>query len=171
MVQPHAGRGRVRGPYLLVMTDLSALLEESRQEGIAEAIQGLSRATLPHYTASRADQNRERLAKLFDLTAACVASRSLLPMIDYARGVARERYQDGFGLEEVHTAFNVLEEVLWKRITARLEPSQYPEALGLVSTVLGAGKQALAIEYVALASRNRDVRSLDLTALFKGAAA
>jgi hypothetical protein len=59
-------------------------------------------------------------------------------------------------------------EVIWRRITARMEPQQYPEALGLVSTVLGAGKQALAIEYVALVSRNRDVRSLDLTALFKG---
>ena len=89
--------------------DLHTLLEESRTEAVSDAIQGLSRATLPHYTASRAEQNRERL-----------------------------------------------------------EPAQYPEAFGLVSTALGAGKQALAIEYVALASRNREVRSLDLTALFKG---
>ncbi len=148
--------------------DLSRLLEESRPEAVADAIKGLSRATLPHYTASRAEQNRERLAKLYDLTAACVATRTLLPMIEYAQGVARERYRDGFDLEEVHTAFNVLEEVIWRRITARLEPSQYPEAFGLVSTALGAGKQALAIEYVALVSQNHDVHSLDLTALFKG---
>lgn len=148
--------------------DLSRMLEESRSEAVAEAIRGLSRATLPHYTASRVEQNRERLAKLYDLTTACVATRTLLPMIEYAQGVARERYKDGFDLEEVHTAFNVLEEIIWRRITARLEPSQYPEAFGLVSTALGAGKQALAIEYVALVSRNRDVRSLDLTALFKG---
>jgi len=148
--------------------DLPQLLEESRPEAVADAIQGLARATLPHYTASRASQNRERLARLYDLTAACVASRTLLPMIEYAQGVARERYKDGFDLEEVHTAFNVLEEVIWRRITARLQPPQYPEAFGLVSTVLGAGKQALAIEYVALVSRNREVRSLDLSALFKG---
>jgi hypothetical protein len=89
-------------------------------------------------------------------------------MIEYAQGVARERYKDGFGLEEVHTAFNVLEEVIWRRITAGMDPSQYPEAFGLVSTVLGAGKQELAIEYVALVSRSRDVHSLDLSALFKG---
>ena len=49
-----------------------------------------------------------------------------------------------------------------------MEPSQYPEAFGLVSTVLGAGKQALATTYVALVSQNQDVHSLDLTALFKG---
>lgn len=148
--------------------ELASLLEEWRSEAIADATEGLSRATLPHYTASRAEQNRERLAKLYDLTAACVATRTLLPMIEYAQGVARERYKDGFGLEEVHTAFNVLEEVIWRKITGRMEPSLYPEAFGLVSTVLGAGKQELAIEYVALVSRSRDVHSLDLSALFKG---
>jgi hypothetical protein len=148
--------------------ELPRLLEDSRAESVADAIQGLARATLPHYTASRAEQNRERLARLYDLTTACVATRTLLPMIEYAQGVARERYKDGFDLEEVHTAFNVLEEVIWRRITARMEPSQYPEAFGLVSTVLGAGKQALAMEYVSLVSRTRDVHSLDLTALFKG---
>ncbi len=147
---------------------LSMLLEESREEAVADAIHGLARATLPHYTASRAEQNAARIAKLYDLTRSCVAARTLLPMLAYAREVARERWRDGFDLEEVHTAFNVLEEVLWRRITARLAPTQYPEAFGLVSTVLGAGKQALAIEYVALASRTRDARSLDLTALFKG---
>jgi hypothetical protein len=148
--------------------ELARLLEEWRTEAVADAIDGLSRATLPHYTASRTEQNRERLAKLYDLTAACVATRTLLPMIEYAQGVARERYKDGFGLEEVHTAFNVLEEVIWRKITGRMEPSQYPEAFGLISTVLGAGKQELAIEYVALVSRSRDVHSLDLSALFKG---
>lgn len=151
-----------------VTRDLPTLLAASRAEAVADAIQGLSRATLPHYTASRAEQNRERLAKLYDLMLACVETRTLLPMISYAQEVARERYRDGFDLEEVHTAFNVLEEVVWRLITARLEPRQYPEAFGLVSTVLGAGKQALAIEYVALVSRTRDVHSLDLTALFKG---
>jgi hypothetical protein len=148
--------------------ELPRLLEETRADAVADAIQGLGRATLPHYTASRTEQNRERLAKLYDLTAACVSTRTLLPMIEYAKGVARERYKDGFDLEEVHTAFNVLEEVIWRRITARLEPPQYPEAFGLISTVLGAGKQALAMEYVALVSQSHDVHSLDLTALFKG---
>lgn len=148
--------------------ELSRLLEETRAEAVADAIQGLSRATLPHYTASRSEQNRERLAKLYDLTTACVATRTLLPMIEYAQGVARERYRDGFDLEEVHTAFNVLEEVIWRRITSRMEPPQYPEAFGLVSTVLGAGKEALALEYVALAGSSRGGAGLDLSALFKG---
>ena len=155
-------------PAAVTSTELLTLLERSRAQALEDAVRGLSRGTLPHYTASRAEQNLERLARLYDLATACVESCSLLPMTAYAREVARERYRDGFDLDEVHAAFNVLEEILWREITARLEPPQFPHALGLVSTVLGAGKQALALEYVALASRNRDVQSLDLTALFKG---
>jgi hypothetical protein len=97
-----------------------------------------------------------------------VTNRDLVPMLDHAREVARERFQDRFDLQEVQTAFNVLEEVIWRWITARLEPPDYPEAFGLASTVLGAGKQALGVEYVSLASHQGGVQSLDLSALFKG---
>jgi hypothetical protein len=150
--------------------DLSRVLEQSRAAIIADAIQGLARATLPHYTASIPEQNRERLTALFDLTRECVDTRTLIPIVAYARDVARERYDGGFGLEEVHTAFNVLEEVIWRTIAAELEPTRYPEAFGLASTVLGAGKQALALEWVSLASHNRAVKTLDFSALFKGIA-
>jgi hypothetical protein len=150
--------------------DLPQLLKQSRTAVIADALSGLSRATLPHYTASKAERNRERLEKLFDLTQECVETRTVIPIVEYARSVARERYDDGFGFQEVHTAFNVLEEVIWRTITAELQPPQYPEAFGLASTVLGAGKQALALEWVSLAGHNKAVKSLDLSALFKGTA-
>ena len=150
--------------------NLPQLLKQSRTAIVADALSGLSRATLPHYTSSDAEKNRERLARLFDLTQECVDARTLIPIVEYARGVARERYGDGFGLQEVHAAFNVLEEVIWRTITAELQPPQYPEAFGLASTVLGAGKQALALEWVSLAGHNKAVQSLDLSALFKGTA-
>jgi hypothetical protein len=146
--------------------DLPQLLKQSRTSIVAEALQALARATLPHYSASNTEENRERLAKLFDLTEDCVEARTLIPIVEYARGVARERYQAGFGLQEVHAAFNVLEEVIWRRIAAELPPLQYPEAFGLASTVLGAGKQALALEWVSLAGHNKAVQSLDLSAMF-----
>jgi len=147
--------------------DLPQLLRQSRAAIIADALSGLSRATLPHYTASAAERNEERLSKLFDLTQECVGTRTLIPIVAYARSVARERYGDGFGLQEVHAAFNVLEEVIWRRITAELQPPQYPEAFGLASTVLGAGKQALALEWVSLAGHNKAAQTLDLSALFR----
>jgi hypothetical protein len=147
--------------------ELAQLLKQFRTAIVADALSGLSRATLPHYTSSDAASNETRLAKLFDLTQECVDTRTLIPIVSYARTVARERYDDGFGLQEVHTAFNVLEEVIWRTITAELQPPQYPEAFGLASTVLGAGKQALALEWVSLAGHNKAAQTLDLSALFR----
>jgi len=160
-------RGRNDGGLKQTM-DLPNLLQEARTESIDRALAGLSRATLPHYSASDAGQNRKRLARLYDLVLECVQSQSLIPMTEFARSLARERHKDGFDLQEVHTAFNVVEEVIWQAITVRLAPPEYPKAFGLASTVLGAGKQALAIEYVALASSNQEMHSLDLSAMFKG---
>lgn len=148
--------------------DLVQLLETKGEEIIAEASDALSRAHLRHYEASGTEQNRKRLSRLCSLTLECVRTRDLGPMLDYAREVARERQRDGFDLQEVQTAFNALEEVIWKRITAEVPPPDYPEAFGLASTVLGAGKQALAVEYVRQASQKTGFQTLDLSALFKG---
>jgi hypothetical protein len=150
--------------------NLTELLRDSRETILADALRRLTRAHLPHYAASEESQNQSRLTALYDLASACVEARNLAPMVDHARAVARERHRAGFGLEEVHAAFNVLEEEIWRSVTARLQPSQFPEALGLASTVLGAGKQALAVEWVGLASQSREMRTLDLSALFRGTA-
>lgn len=147
--------------------NLIQLLEQNGAEIINEAADALSRASLKHYKESGVEQNQRRLARLYDLTRECVEKRDLMPIIEYAQEIARERHRDGFGLQEVQTAFNVLEEVIWKHITRDLMPKDYPEAFGLASTVLGAGKQALAVEYVSLASQQKGIE-LDLSALFKG---
>ena len=87
--------------------------------------------------------------------------------IDYATELAHERYEGGYGLQEVTAAVNLLEEAIWREISSRLEPQRFPEAFGLVSTVLGNTKTRLAVEYVALASRQH-APSLDLDRLFRG---
>jgi urease accessory protein UreF len=145
--------------------ELLELLETARSELVGAAAEALAHARLTHYELD-ADQTRERLATLYDLTVECVRQRNLDPMTKHAHELARDRHRMGYDLHEVQTAFNVLEEVIWKRITAELTPQQYPEAFGLTSTVLGAGKEALAVEYVTLAGRGRKPETLDLSALF-----
>jgi hypothetical protein len=88
-------------------------------------------------------------------------------MLSYAEQVAEERFNAGYDLSEVQTAFNTLEEATWSRVFAELEPAEFAQALGLVSTVLGAAKDALARTYVSLAT-NAHAPSLDLHALFEG---
>ena len=146
---------------------LQEILVNNQTDIINEAFYSLERSHLKHYDTSRADENWQRLAKLFDLTLNGVKTKSLVDMVNYSEKVAKERYESGFDLHEVHTAYNVLEEALWKIIVKEIAPSELPESLGLISTVLGTGKESLALAYVSLASKQK-VKSLNLTQLFKG---
>lgn len=143
------------------------ILVNNQTEIINEAFELLQRSHLKHYDSSRADENWQRLAKLFDLTVNGIQSKSLVEMTTYSEKVAKERFGSGFDLHEVHTAYNVIEEVMWKKIINDIEPIQLAEALGLISTILGTGKESLALAYVGLASKQK-AKSLNLTQLFKG---
>jgi hypothetical protein len=120
-----------------------------------------------HYESARPSEVRQRLESLFDHLLATLRSRDLGPIVAYAEQVARERFAGGYDLSEAQTAFNTLEEATWTRVFAALQPAQVAEALGLVSTILGAAKDALARSYVSLAT-NTHAPSLDLQALFAG---
>jgi hypothetical protein len=146
---------------------LHEILVNNQTDIINEAFYSLERSHLKHYDSSRADENWQRLAKLFDLTLNGIKTRSLIEMVTYSEKIAKERYESGFNLHEVHTAYNVLEESIWKAIIKEVDSAELAESLGLIGTVLGTGKEALAIAYVSLASKQK-VKSLNLTQLFKG---
>lgn len=88
-------------------------------------------------------------------------------MAAYCEDIAQRRFEAGFGISEVQVAFNTLEEAMWKRVVAAAQPEDLAESIGLLSTVLGFGKDALARRYLSLASR-RHVPTLDLSAMFAG---
>lgn len=146
---------------------LNDILINNQTDIINESFYSLERSHLKHYDSSRADENWQRLAKLFDLTLNGVKSKSLVEMVTYSEKIARDRYESGFDLHEVHTAYNVLEESIWKAIIKEIDPAELAESLGLISTVLGTGKESLALTYVSLASKQK-AKSLNLTQLFKG---
>ncbi|MCK6445500.1 MAG: hypothetical protein L6Q99_03835 [Planctomycetes bacterium] len=145
------------------------LLTRDAELLVQQAADGVLRDKRSHYELTGRAATEKRIRELLALLRTCIAQERAAPMIDHARRVAEERWAAGFDLQEVQTAFNVLEEGVWQRILAELEPAEYAEALGRVSTVLGLGKDALARSYVALATRTR-VPSLDLKSLFGGAA-
>ena len=146
---------------------LDKILVNNQTEIINEAFYSLERSHLKHYDTSRADENWQRLAKLFDLTLNGVKNKSLVDMVTYSEKIAKERYDSGFDLHEVHTAYNVLEESVWKAIIKEIDSADLAESLGLISTVLGTGKESLAIAFVSLSGKQR-VKSLILSQLFRG---
>jgi hypothetical protein len=146
---------------------LHELLHAHTAEIVAEAEEAVKRAHLHKYEESGPEHTHQRLKALFVLTARAAKERNLGPMIAHAENIAHERFEAGFDLWEVQTAFNVLEEAIWVRILRELPPTEYAEALGLVSTILGVGKDTLARRYVSLATKTKS-RSLNMQSLFTG---
>lgn len=146
---------------------LDTLLRESEAEILDEAFADLQRSHVSHYEKAGEAFTRERLAKLFDLVVGAIETRSLAPLSAYADRIATERFDAGFDISEVQMAFNSLEEAMWRRVVGAEPPGELAEAIGLLSTVLGFGKDTVARKYVSLASQ-KHVPSLNLKALFSG---
>lgn len=142
-------------------------LTDQRTAILDEAFAGLQQLELHHYETAGPDFTRGRLEGLYDLVLGAIAHRDVASVIAYADAVAEERFTAGFDVSEVQLAFNVLEGAMWRAVVPTESPEDLAEAVGLLSTVFGLAKDALARTYVSLASQ-RHVRSLDLTALFSG---
>jgi hypothetical protein len=147
--------------------DLINLLQDSMKDILEVAGAAMERTHLKGYEKAGREQIHQRLKALYVLTVRGVKERNVGPMIAHAETIAQERFGSGFDISEVQTAFNVLEEAIWREILKGLPPMDFGQALGLVSTVLGAGKDAVARTYVSLASRTK-APSLQLQHLFAG---
>lgn len=150
--------------------NLDAMLLEAGPGVLDEAYVSLHSRHVTHYELEGETFTRQRLADLFDLVVTTIRTRDLAKMSGYSEQIAVERFNDGFDISEVQMAFNSLEEVLWRRVVSAEPPDDLAEAIGLLTTVLGYGKDALARKYLSLACK-RHVPSLDLSALFAGATA
>ena len=148
---------------------IASLLENARTEILDEAYTALESLKSLHYEKAGEPFTRQKLADLYDLVVGAIRERELDGIEAYAETVARERFAAGFDISEVQAAFNSLERTTWHRLVADVPHSELARAVGLLSTVLGAGKDVLARTYGSLATEHH-VPSLDLTALFDGAA-
>ena len=147
--------------------DLAALLLQAQTSILEDAHAALERSHVRHYQAAGEEFTRQRLDDLFTLVVSAIRDRDLAQVSVFSRRIAEERFNQGFDIGEVQAAFNALEEAMWRHVVASAPPEDLAEATGLLSTVLGFGKDVLARAYVSLASQ-RHVPSLDLTALFAG---
>ncbi len=148
---------------------LQDVLHEHSSSIINEAMIALQRSHLSNYEKAGTEHTHQRIKALFVLTARGIKERNVGPMIAHANTIAEERFKAGYDLSEVQTAFNVLEETIWRHVIKSVPAADLAEALGLVGTVLGAGKDALARNYVSLASKTK-APSLNLASLFTGTA-
>ena len=147
--------------------DVADVLVQRRSEVLADAFAAIQGSRAVHYERAGETFTQERLADLFDLVVTAVRERHLAQVGAYCEDVAQHRFEEGFGISEVQAAFNALEQAMWDRVVGEVPPDELAEAVGLLTTVFGFGKDALASRYVSLASHRR-VPTLDLSAMFGG---
>jgi len=147
--------------------NLVELLARDASELIDRATETVLKVRLKHYAAEGREALRGHIEDLFGCLLACIDARNPTAMIEHARAIAAARFATGFGLHEVQTAINVIEEAVWLRLEAELPPEQFAEAIRIVSSILGMGKDAFATSYVHLAA-HAHAPAVDLAALFRG---
>ncbi len=146
---------------------LFELLHNQGPSILSSAMEGMQKVHARHYDQAGSDHLHQRLKALFTLIVRGIKDRNLTPMVTHAESIAVERFSAGYDLWEVQSAFNVLEESIWTHILRELPSGEYAEALGLISTILGAGKDALARKYVSLALKGSPA-AFNLQSLFSG---
>jgi hypothetical protein len=148
--------------------ELDALLLEAETEVLDAAYSSLHGSHVTHYELAGEEFTRQALADLFRLVVTAIQTRDLASISSYADAIAVARFNNGYDISEVQMAFNALEDAMWRRVVSAEPPSDLAEAIGLLSTVLGYGKDAVARKYLSLACK-RHIPTLDLSALFAGA--
>lgn len=149
---------------------LDALLLEAEPEILDAAYSALHCSHVTHYELAGEAFTRQALTDLFGLVVSAIQSRDLAAMSTFAEQIAVDRFNVGYDISEVQMAFNSLEDAMWRRVVSAAPPDELAEAIGLLSTVLGYGKDTVARKYLSLACK-RHVPSLDLSALFGGVSA
>jgi hypothetical protein len=147
--------------------DLIKLLETNSDKIISDAYKAVQKDKLKGYSKVGQEKTKTKLTNLFKKVQQCVKKKELIPMLSYTEKIAKERFSSGYDLFEVQTAINSLEVAIWSVIFKEVKPEKLAEYLGLISTVLGAGKDHLARTYVSLATKSK-APSLNLQNLFAG---
>ena len=122
---------------------------------IDEAVAGLPQRDQT-CRSCRPDERRRDVRQLFRLVVRCVRAGRAEPIIRPCEQIAAHGYAAGVDLAEGQGAFNVLAEVLWRHLAGALAGEQLVQSLGLLNAIVGAGKDAMARTYVALAICDRN---------------
>jgi hypothetical protein len=135
--------------------NLLEVLEKSDENIINDSTAAMSRFRLKHYDGD-VNKFHAKIALLFEHVVRGVREKSVMPMVSYVEQIAEQRFYSGFDLQEVQTAFNILEEHIWKYILEDVPLGAQAEALSLISSIVGSGKDALARTFYQLAITSKN---------------
>jgi methylmalonyl-CoA decarboxylase len=136
--------------------DVSVVLADAEDRVVDEAVAALVEGDQPDQHRHSTEERRRHVRQLFGLVLRCVREGSAESIITPSGRIAAHCFAAGTDLAEVQGEFNALAEALWRRADSSLEDEQRVQAIRLVNSIIGAGKDTLARTYVTLTSGARD---------------
>jgi methylmalonyl-CoA decarboxylase len=148
--------------------ETSAALASITERVVGEAVTALERRDQSRGHAPNPEERRRNVRHLLKLVLRCAQEGCTEPMTKPCQQMAAGSFAAGADFAEAQEIFNVLGEVLWRHVIGIFGDEQRVEALGLVNAIVGAGKDAFAQTYVAVASGRGDRPGQELTAARRG---
>jgi hypothetical protein len=130
-------------------THLRELLAPHRAALITAVFDGLRGSTAPHYQVIDPTLLNQRALRLVD--AFLAANGAPPPFIGYIQQLSLERICEGYYLNEIQTALNLLDAEAWELVAESAAPTEVVRLLGHVCRTVGAAKDELARIYLARA--------------------
>jgi hypothetical protein len=144
-----------------------ATLSESISAIVEDAYAELHPSIHPHYGVVGAAVTRQHLRALAQQVVAALENHEAVHVVRDAERIAAERFDSGYRVAEVQAAFNAVEQAMWARVLEEEDHQDVLATLVQLSSVFGAGKDALARTWVDLVAR-RHRPPIDLPALVEG---
>jgi len=136
-----------------VSVQISAILARTGDRVIGDTVAALEQRDQTRRGVPSPAERRRDAEYLLELVRQCLHQGRSDPIITPSEQLAADCFGAGIDLSDVQAAFVVLEDVLWRHLSAALPRDQQLDTLRLVNAILGTGKDALALTYVALAKR------------------
>ena len=134
-----------------VSMQISAILVRTGDRVIGDTVAALEQRDQARPGVPSPAERRRDVEYLLELVRQCLHQGRSDPIITPSEQLAADCFGAGIDLADVQAAFVVLQDVLWRHLSAALPGDQRLETLRLVNAILGTGKDALARTYVALA--------------------
>ncbi len=136
-----------------VSMQISAILVRTGDRVIGDAVAALEQRDQARRGVPSPAERRRDVEYLLELVRQCLHRGGSDPIITPSQQLAADCFGAGIDLADVQATFVVLQDVLWRHLSAALPGDQQLETLRLVNAILGTGKDALARTYVARAKK------------------
>lgn len=114
---------------------------------LENSVSTLEKGQMKNYKKLYTESNRFKMLNLYQMLVNSIETNSSDGMKEYIGKLSALRFEPGYGLHEVQTAMNILEECMWENINKFVDEDLQISGIKQVTRLLGKAKEQLTDEY------------------------